>query len=50
MFPILVYMYTRLARREEREVIAEFGDQYIRYASGMPAFFPRLGSSRYQER
>jgi protein-S-isoprenylcysteine O-methyltransferase Ste14 len=50
MFPILVYMYTRLARREEREVIAEFGDQYIRYASGTPAFFPRLGSSRYQER
>jgi protein-S-isoprenylcysteine O-methyltransferase Ste14 len=50
MFPILVYMYTRLARREEREVIAEFGDQYTRYASGTPAFFPRLGSSRYQER
>jgi protein-S-isoprenylcysteine O-methyltransferase Ste14 len=50
MFPILVYMYTRLARREEREVIAEFGDQYTRYASGTPAFFPRLGSSLYQER
>jgi len=50
MFPILVYMYAQLARREEREVIAEFGDEYIRYASGTPAFFPRLGSSRYQER
>jgi protein-S-isoprenylcysteine O-methyltransferase Ste14 len=50
MFPILVYMYARLARREEREVIAEFGDQYVRYASETPAFFPRLGNSRYQER
>ena len=50
MFPILVYMYTRLARREELDVIAEFGDEYVRYANGTPAFLPRLGSSRYQER
>ena len=49
MFPILVYMYARLARREERDVIAEFGDEYIRYASRTPAFFPRLGSSRHRE-
>src|SRR4030066_99771 len=26
MFPILVFMYTYLARREEREAIAEFGE------------------------
>ena len=50
MFPILVYMYTRLARREELDVIAEFGDEYVRYANGTPAFLPRLGSSRYQKR
>jgi protein-S-isoprenylcysteine O-methyltransferase Ste14 len=50
MFPILVYMYWRLARREEREVLAEFGEEYTRYASQTPAFFPRLGRSRYQER
>lgn len=42
MFPVLVYMYARLARREEREVLAEFGDQYARYAEKTPAFFPRL--------
>jgi protein-S-isoprenylcysteine O-methyltransferase Ste14 len=50
MFPILVYMYVRLARREEQDASAEFGDEYIRYASGTPAFFPRLGSTRHQER
>jgi len=50
MFPILLSMYTRLARREELDVIAEFGDEYVRYANGTPAFLPRLGSSRYQER
>ena len=44
MFPILVYMYVRLARREEREVMAEFGEEYARYAVNTPAFFPRLGA------
>ena len=48
MFPILVYMYARLARAEEREVIAEFGEEYTRYASQTPAFFPRLGRRQYQ--
>ncbi len=42
MFPILVTMYVRLARREEREVLKEFGDAYARYATNTPAFFPRL--------
>ena len=42
MFPILVWMYVRLARWEEREVRAEFGDAYARYAATTPAFVPRL--------
>jgi len=41
MFPVLTYMYLRLARREEREVEKEFGDSYRRYAAATPAFFPR---------
>ncbi len=44
MFPILVYMYVRLARREEREVLAEFGGEYRSYMARTPAFIPRLGS------
>jgi len=42
MFPILAWMYVRLARHEEHEVGAEFGDTYTRYASTTPAFVPRL--------
>ena len=48
MFPVLVYMYVRLARREEREVAAEFGDEYARYAANTPAFFPRLAGDHSQ--
>lgn len=42
MFPILVYMYVRLARREEEEVRTKFGEQYARYAAQTPAFIPGL--------
>ena len=46
MFPVLVYMYLRLARREEKEVRDEFGETYARYAERTPAFFPRIGLPR----
>jgi protein-S-isoprenylcysteine O-methyltransferase Ste14 len=42
MFPILVYMYVRLARREEEEVVREFGCAYEAYRRSTPAFIPRL--------
>lgn len=42
MFPALVGMYVRLAHQEEREVRAEFGDEYERYVARTPAWFPRL--------
>lgn len=40
MFPILVTVYVRLAFREEREVRAEFGPTWDRYAARTPAFVP----------
>lgn len=43
MFPVLVWMYVRLAKQEEREAVREFGDEYTRYAGWTPAFFPRIG-------
>jgi len=42
MFPILIAMYARLARREEQEALAEFGDEYAQYAAHTPAFVPVL--------
>ncbi|NKE72665.1 methyltransferase family protein [Candidatus Manganitrophus noduliformans] len=50
MFPILVFMYVRLARREEREVLTEFGEPYVYYMAKTPAFFPRLSQDVQKER
>ena len=43
MFPILVFAYVRLARHEEIDALATFGDEYRRYMAKVPAFFPRWG-------
>ena len=45
MFPILVLMYARLARREEQDARAQFGEAYTRYEASTPAFFPRFGAT-----
>ena len=42
MFPLLVVMYVRLARSEEREAIQAFGAEYERYAAVTPSWIPRL--------
>lgn len=44
MFPVLVVMYARLARKEEAEVRDRFGEAWDIYASHTPAFFPRWSS------
>ncbi|MCF8042370.1 MAG: isoprenylcysteine carboxylmethyltransferase family protein [Desulfarculaceae bacterium] len=42
MSPVLVWIYVRLARREERESLARFGQAYADYAARTPAFIPQL--------
>ncbi|WP_299975576.1 isoprenylcysteine carboxylmethyltransferase family protein [uncultured Pseudoteredinibacter sp.] len=44
MFPILLVVYLRLSKSEERQAIEQFGDQYIEYKNTTPAFIPKLGS------
>jgi hypothetical protein len=41
-WPILIAVYYRLARREEREAEAVFGDVYRAYGARVPMFVPRL--------
>ena len=42
MFPVLVWMYVRLARSEEREAKLKFAEIWAAYAKQTPAFIPRL--------
>ncbi len=47
MFPILVFMYVHLARREERDARIEFGDVYTHYEANTPGFFPSFGMKQH---
>jgi len=40
-FPVIVLAYGLLARREEREMLAKFGDEYRDYQERVPMFIPR---------
>lgn len=42
MFPVLVFMYARLAKIEEKEMEKEFGKDYEKYAKKIPAFIPKI--------
>lgn len=46
MFPVLVWMYARLARQEEQEVSSALGKAYADYAGRVPAFIPRVARMR----
>ncbi len=42
MAPVLIFMYFRLARIEERELEQEFGEFYKKYLKKVPAFIPKI--------
>ncbi len=42
MYPILVLLYYRLAKREEAEMLKEFGGEYASYRQRTGMFVPRL--------
>ncbi len=42
MFPILVTVYIRLAKREEHMALDEFGDEYQHYMETTPAWIPKF--------
>ncbi len=50
MFPVLVFMYMQLARREELEALAAFGDSYRAYMREVPAFVPRFSGANASRR
>lgn len=43
LFPIIVWAYIRLARKEEATLIERFGEEYVAYRLRVPMFFPQRG-------
>lgn len=41
LFPIITCAYVMLAKKEDRDLLAKFGDEYRHYSETTPAFIPR---------
>lgn len=50
LFPILTYMYIRLAKKEERDSKERFTKAWDDYAARVPAFIPKFSSSITSEK
>lgn len=44
MWPVLMFAYYKLAKREEKDVEKKFGNEYIKYKNQVPAFIPNINS------
>ncbi|WP_291300324.1 isoprenylcysteine carboxylmethyltransferase family protein [Desulfosporosinus sp. BICA1-9] len=40
LYPVMIGMYIRLAKREEKDMLVEFGDQYRAYMKETKMFIP----------
>ncbi len=41
LFPIIIFAYVMLAKKEEQRVLEEFGEEYLMYQKRVPMFIPR---------
>jgi protein-S-isoprenylcysteine O-methyltransferase Ste14 len=46
LWPFVIWMYVRLARREEAQMLAKFPDEYRAYMARTPMFIPRMFAPR----
>jgi len=43
MFPVLIFVYYRLSKKEEGDMLELFGEEYKRYMGKTPMFMPKIG-------
>lgn len=46
LFPLIVFAFYRLARREEQQMLEQFGEDYRAYQQQVPMLLPRTGKWR----
>ena len=46
MWPVMAVLYTRLAKKEEADMLSEFGPQYAKYRNTTGMFLPRLKQTK----
>ena len=46
MWPFMLYMYRRLAKQEEAEIEAQFGEDYRKYRACTGMFLPKVGRNK----
>lgn len=42
LWPVVIIVYYKLAKTEEKEAIEEFGEEYIKYMQQVPGWIPRI--------
>ena len=42
LWPVLVILYTRLSKTEEKEAEEKYGEEFLKYKRAVPGFLPRL--------
>lgn len=48
MYPVLIWMYVRLAKAEEHDTQATFGEEFDAYANRVPAFIPSFATNPHR--
>jgi protein-S-isoprenylcysteine O-methyltransferase Ste14 len=44
LWPVLVILYYRLSKKEEKEAEEKYGEEFLKYKRAVPGFIPRLKS------
>jgi protein-S-isoprenylcysteine O-methyltransferase Ste14 len=49
MWPILAVLYWRLAKKEDKEMEEQFGEEFLEYKRKVPGFIPRLRTKKLEK-
>jgi len=49
MWPVLALLYWRLAKKEDKEMEEQFGEEYLEYKRKVPGFIPRLRTKKLEK-